>query len=129
MNVMTPLDNFYLQQDEPVKGTLLALREIILRQDGNVTGAWKYGMPFFCYKGKMFCYLWMHKKYLQPYIGIVEGKRFDEPFLIQESRSRMKIMLFDPNEDLPLEAIENVLQKAISLYKTGVIKITERFAK
>ncbi|CAN5351451.1 hypothetical protein BH11BAC5_BH11BAC5_48740 [soil metagenome] len=77
----------------------------------------------------MFCYLWMHKKYLQPYIGIVEGKRFDEPFLIQESRSRMKIMLFDPNEDLPLEAIENVLQKAISLYKTGVIKITERFAK
>jgi hypothetical protein len=59
---MTPLDNFYLQQDEPVKGTLLALRESILRQDGDVTGAWKYGMPFFCYKGKMFCYLWMHKK-------------------------------------------------------------------
>jgi hypothetical protein len=41
----------------------------------------------------------------------------------------MKIMLFDPTEDLPLEAIENILQKAISLYKTGVIKITERSAK
>jgi hypothetical protein len=126
---MTTLDNFYLQQDEPVKATLLVLREIILRQDGKVTNAWKYGMPFFCYKGKMFCYLWMHKKYLQPYVGIVEGKWFDEPFLIQESRSRMKIMLFDPNEDLPLEAIEKVLQKAISLYKTRVIKITERSAK
>jgi len=122
---MRELDNFYLQQDEPIKGTLLALREIILQQDEDVTNAWKYGMPFFCYKGKMFCYLWFHKKNKQPYIGIVEGKRFDEPFLIQEDRSRMKIMLFDPNEDLPLQTIENILQKAINLYKTGEIKIKE----
>ncbi|HMT71790.1 MAG TPA: DUF1801 domain-containing protein [Saprospiraceae bacterium] len=122
---MRELDNFYLQQDEPTKGTLLALREIILEQDKDVTNAWKYGMPFFCYKGKMFCYLWFHKKYKQPYIGIVEGNRFDEPFLIQEVRSRMKIMLLDPNEDLPLQTIENILQKAINLYKTGVIKIKE----
>jgi len=122
---MRELDDFYLQQDEPTKGTLLALREIILEQDKDVTNAWKYGMPFFCYKGKMFCYLWFHKKYKQPYIGIVEGNRFDEPFLIQEVRSRMKIMLLDPNEDLPLQTIENILQKAINLYKTGVIKIKE----
>ena len=122
---MRELDNFYLQQDEPIKGTLLALREIILQQDKDVTNAWKYGMPFFCYKGKMFCYLWFHKKHKQPYIGFVEGKRFDEPFLIQEDRSRMKIMLFDPNEDLPLQTIENILQKAINLYKTGELKIKE----
>ena len=120
---MRELDNFYLQQDEPIKGTLLALREIILQQDKDITNAWKYGMPFFCYKGKMFCYLWFHKKHKQPYIGIVEGKRFDEPFLIQEDRGRMKIMLFDPNEDLPLQTIENILQKAINFYKTGQIKL------
>lgn len=123
---MRALDNFYLQHDEPIKGTLLALREIILQQDKDVTNAWKYGMPFFCYKGKMFCYLWFHKKHKQPYIGIVEGKRFDELFLIQEDRSRMKIMLFDPNEDLPIQRIESVLQKAINLYKTGEIKIKEK---
>ena len=122
---MRELDNFYLQQDEPIKGTLLALREIILQQDKNITNAWKYGMPFFCYKGKMFCYLWFHKKHKQPYIGIVEGKRFDEPFLIQEDRNRMKIMLFDPNEDLPFQTIENILQKAINLYKTGEIRIKD----
>ena len=110
---MRELDNFYLKQDEPIKGTLLALREIILQQDEDVTNAWKYGMPFFCYKGKMFCYLWFHKKHKQPYIGIVED------------RSRMKIMLFDSNEDLPLQTIENILQKAINLYKTGEIKIKE----
>lgn len=124
--MMRELDNFYLQQDEPIKGTLLALREIILQQDKDITNAWKYRMPFFCYKGKMFCYLWVHKKHKQPYIGIVEGKRFNEPFLIQEDRSRMKIMLLDPNKDLPLQTIESILQKAINLYKTGKIKIKEK---
>ena len=119
---MKELDNFCLQQDEPIKGCLLALKQIILSQDKEVSNTWKYGMPFFCYKGKMFCYLWYHKAHKLPYIGVVEGMRFDEPFLIQEKRSRMKIMLLDPTEDLPIDTIENVLQKAINFYKTGEIK-------
>ena len=120
---MKELDNFYEKQEEPFKEVFFALKEIILRQDKDITNVLKYGMPFFCYKGKMFCYLWIHKKYKQPYIGIVEGKYFDESFLIQEDRSRMKIMLFDSNKDLPIESIENVIQKAINLYKTGIVKI------
>lgn len=116
---MKQLDDFYLKQEEPIKGILFALKEIILKQDPDITNVLKYGMPFFCYKGKMFCYLWTHKKLKQPYIGIVEGKHFDESFLIQEARSRMKIMLLDPNEDLPLERIEMVLQKALELYKNN----------
>jgi len=120
---MKQLDDFYLRQDEPAKGVFLALKEIIIKQDDDITHVLKYGMPFFCYKGKMFCYLWIHKKLKQPYIGIVEGKHFDEPFLIQEARSRMKIMLFNPDEDLPLEQIETVVQKALNLYKTGIIKV------
>ncbi|MBE8728333.1 DUF1801 domain-containing protein [Flavobacterium hungaricum] len=119
---MKQLDDFYLDQEEPAKGIFLALKEIILKQDANITNTLKYGMPFFCYKGKMFCYLWIHKKHKQPYIGIVEGKHFDEPFLLQEARSRMKIMLFDQNQDLPVEKIEYVVAKAIDLYKTGIIK-------
>jgi hypothetical protein len=79
------LDNFFLNQKEPVKGCLLALREIILKHDPHISAAWKYGMPFFCYKGKMFCYLWLHKKFEQPYLGIVEGKRLNHPGLIIEN--------------------------------------------
>ena len=120
---MKQLDDFYLKQDEPVKGVFLALRKIILKQDKDITHVLKYGMPFFCYKGKMFCYLWIHKKQKQPYIGIVEGKHFDESFLLQETRSRMKIMLLNANADLPLEQIETVIQKALNLYKSGIIKV------
>ena len=119
----TPLDNFYLQKDEPIRGCLLALREIILKQDTDITATLKYGMPVFCYRGKMFCYLWVHKKLLKPYIGIVEGWRFQHPSLIIEKRSRMKIMLFDADEDLPVETITDILKQCINLYKTGIIKV------
>jgi hypothetical protein len=125
---MSASDNFYLNQPEPNRSCLLALKEIILRQDKNITTAWKYGMPFFCYtnssgKNKMFCYLWVHKKLNQPYIGIVEGKHFDHPTLLQEGRSRMKIMLFDPEEDLPVKIIEQIIKQAVELYTSGKIKI------
>lgn len=120
---MSNLDNFYLQHEEPVKGALLTLKEIILTQDKEISNVMKYGMPFFCYKGKMFCYLWFHKKYQQPYIGIVEGTKLDDSFLIQENRSRMKIMLIDANKDIPIKKIQKLLQKVLYLYKSGEIKI------
>ena len=116
-------DNFYLQKDEPIKSCLLALRDIILSQDEEITSVWKYGMPFFCYKGKMFCYLWVHRKYKQPYLGIVEGKRMEHPQLIIEKRSRMKIMLLDPAKDLPLRTIKEILKDTLELYRCGKIKI------
>ncbi len=123
MATVSDLDNFYLQHPEPVNQTLLALKAVILKQDKNITAAWKYRMPFFCYKGKMFCYLWVHKTLHQPYIGFVEGKHLDHPDLILEKRARMKIMLFDADKDLPIDEIENLLKQALDLYRSGKIKI------
>ncbi|WP_430401799.1 DUF1801 domain-containing protein [Fluviicola sp.] len=115
---MSGLTEFYLKQEDSVKETMLALRDFVLKQDTNITHELKYGMPFFCYKGKMFCYFWTHKLYKQPYIGFVEGKLFEEPFMLQEKRSRMKIFLIDPNVDLPIERIELLVQKALNFYST-----------
>jgi hypothetical protein len=120
---MKEIDNFYLQKEEPIKSCLLAVRDIICSQDKDLTSAWKYGMPFFCYKGKMVCYLWVHKKLQLPYLGLVEGKRLDHPDLLLEKRSRIKIMLFNPDEDLPRQAIETILGQAVDLYKSGKIPL------
>jgi hypothetical protein len=116
-------DDFYLRQAPNTGACLLAIKEIILSQDQDITSTWKYGMPFFCYRGKMFCYIWVHKKYQQPYIGIVEGNRLNHPELIVEKRSRMKIMLIDPEKDLPLTQIEAILQETLDLYRQGIVKI------
>ena len=114
--MLTPLEHFYLQQEEPDRGCLMALRDLILRMDTNITPEWKYKLPFFYYKGKMFCYLWRHKKYKTPYIGIVESKHIDHPDLIIEKRARMKILLIDPEADLPVEKITDILKQAITKY-------------
>ncbi len=79
-----------------------------------------YKMPCFCYKKKMFCYLWADKRTNEPYILMVEGKYLDHPELEEGDRSRMKIFRVDPNKDLPIKTIENILQKALDLYRTGV---------
>ena len=115
--MLRPIDTWFLNQDEPSRTCLQFMRAYILKQDNQISESWKYGMPMFCYKGKMFCYLWIHKKYKQPYLGIVEGKRIHHPDLIQEKRARMKILLLDPTKDIPLKKINGILKEALGLYK------------
>ncbi len=115
--MLKPADNYFLQQPEPEKSCLLALRTLVLSVDKNITEAWKYGMPFYCYHGRMFCYLWTHKKLGQPYLGIVEGGKINHPLLLQEKRARMKIMLVDPAKDIPVATINGILKKALSFYR------------
>jgi len=74
-------DKYYLNKEEPNKSCLLTLRNIILKQDTNITETQKWGMPCFCYKKKIFCYLWTDKKTDEPYILLVEGKHLDHPKL------------------------------------------------
>jgi hypothetical protein len=110
-------ENFFLQFDEPVSSCFLALKSIILMQDKSITTAWKYRMPFFYLNGKMFCYIRLDKKTQKPYLGLVEGGKIEHPKLIKGDRSRMKIMLFDANEDLPIDDLNFVLKEAMKFYK------------
>jgi Domain of unknown function (DU1801). len=109
------LHNYYLEQEEPQKSCLLALRDIILKQDTDISETVKYGMPCFCYKKKMFCYLWTDSKTNEPYILFVEGKLLNNPELEAGSRSRMKILRINSTEDLPLTLIESLLNEALDL--------------
>lgn len=115
------LDKYYLSQEEPNRSCLLTLRSIILDQDKDVAETQKWGMPCFCYKKKIFCYLWTDKKTDEPYILMVEGKYLDHPQLERGNRSRMKIFRVNPKEDLDLETIRVILQQALDLYRNGVI--------
>ncbi len=116
-------DHFYLDKEEPVRSCLLALRSIILKQDSNISETRKYGMPCFCYKQRMFCYLWTDKKTNEPYILMVEGKHLEHPALEQGKRSRMKILRIDPNKDLPLLTIDLILNMGLDIYRAGTIKL------
>ena len=121
--MISELSSFYLNKSEPNKSCLLALRDLILNQDSNITETVKYGMPCFCYQKKMFCYLWTDKKTDQPYILLVEGKHLNHPKLEIGTRSRMKIFRINPTKNLPKKEIETVLQEALDLYRNGIINV------
>lgn len=118
------IDQYYYQQEEPNRSCLLALRSLILEQDPDISETKKWGMPCFTYKKKMFCFLWTDKKTSEPYILLVEGKYLDHPLLEKGTRSRMKILRIQANEDIPVRIIRPLLSDALNLYRNGVIKIT-----
>lgn len=120
LRMLPDVDDFYLNQPEPNQGCLLALRSIILAADPDVYETRKYGMPCFCYRKKMFCYLWVDKLTRKPYILLVEGKHLNHDFLETGDRSRMKIFRIDPDKDLPMRKIKLLLTDALALYKTGI---------
>lgn len=110
------LDNFYLNLEEPNHSCFLALRDIILSYHPEITAAWKYRLPFFMFRNKMFCYLWKDKKTQMPYISIAQGLHIEHPDLIQGDRKRFKLLMIDPNQDIPVETIHQIFDRTIALY-------------
>jgi len=115
--MLNPLDKYYLDKEEPYRSCLQNLREIILAMDPSITEKWRYGMPFFYYRGRMACYLWLDKKNLKPYIGIVEGSRIEHEGLVLGNRKRMKAFMVDPHKNPPIKSIKSLLKKMLLLYE------------
>ena len=120
--VLKELDQYYHGKEEPAKSCLLALRNIILAQDEKVTETRKYGMPCFCYGKKAFCYLWTDKKTGEPYILLVEGRQLNHPQLETGDRSRMKIFRINPDENIPFESIQSLLNAALQICRIATAK-------
>lgn len=114
---MNTLDNFYANQTEPIKSCFIALREIILAFNKDIANEYKYGGSFFLYKGKPICYLWIHKKFQQPYIGFVKGFQISHPKLISEKRTQIKILLVDAEKDIQVNEINIILKEVINLHQ------------
>lgn len=55
--------------------------------------------------------------------GLVGRNSFFHPELIQESRTRMKILLLDPTRPIPVRTITTILQEAITIYTSGKVRI------
>lgn len=114
---MHPLDSFYETHPEPVRSTLLAMRQLIHKTVPEVEEAWKYGMPFFLFRGRMWVYLWVDKKRGWPYVGLVDGALISFPDLEREERSRMAVFRINPSKDLPVRKFSSLLKTALSIRK------------
>ncbi len=113
--MLSPLENYFARQTEPLKSCLGFLRGYILHFDERITEAWRYGMPFYLFNGKRFCYLWINKSGNIPYIGFTDGYKMTHPALVSEKRARMKIWLADSSGDIDTETLDALLKQAVGL--------------
>lgn len=109
------LYNFYSNLPEPMQGCFLALKKIILDFDSRVYQGFKYGTPFFMINDRNLCYLWQHKNKKLAYIGFIDGAKMKNPVLEQGSRKRMKIFSINPERDIPVATIYELLSEALEL--------------
>jgi uncharacterized protein YdhG (YjbR/CyaY superfamily) len=113
--MINAVDTYFLNLQEPDKSCMLFLRTWILKQHPQITESLKYGMPFYSFNKKMFCYLWKSKTHPFPYIGFVNGNLLHHEDLIQEKRARIKILLLNPNKDIPIKKLKSIFSEAIKL--------------
>ncbi len=114
--MLRPIDAFFYNQIEPAKSCLEFLRSYLLSINKDITEEWKYGAPFYFVRGKRFCYLWVNKKWKQPYIGIIDGSCIEFSGLIQENRKRMKVYPINANKAIDVKALDRLMKKVLSLY-------------
>jgi hypothetical protein len=111
------LDNYYLKQPEPMQSCLLALKDIILGLDKNITHQRRFQIPFFYYKDKKLSYLWVTKKKLQ--MGFIEDKNIHPKKEGVKLKDKYESMIINPQADIPIELIIQKLNERIALYKNS----------
>lgn len=119
---MKVLDAYYEGISEPLQSYLFAVQRVILDLDSETEVTWKWSAPFFLYRKKMLCYVWLDKKTKAPYLGIYGGDALQHPALVQKDNAKIKKLLLRTEEDIPVTTIREVLQQACVLirerYKT-----------
>ena len=110
------IDQFYLRQSEPLKSYYLALRSIISKIDDEMDERFKYGVPYFYFKNKPFCYFWRDKNTMQPYIGFGRSHLIEHKALSKDNRKKIKVLHLRTEEDIPVELIYAICKLLMPLY-------------
>lgn len=110
---MNPLEEYYQQLDEPHRSCLLAIRQIILRADSQITESFTWNMPLFKYRKKILCYLRQHKQSKRFYLGLSEGKHLHHQALKAEGRKQYKAYYFDTDADIDQTLINQWIKQSM----------------
>lgn len=115
--MLNQIENYYFSKSEELQACFLAYRKLILDFDTeNIREHWKFGTPFFYYKGKMFCYLWSTNKGKTNYVSFLKGSKMNHPALVGEKRKIAKVLHIDLTQDIDIVEFREILLEASLLY-------------
>jgi hypothetical protein len=112
--MLNPLENYFLKQREPHQSCMLYLRKWLAAQE--LEEQYKYLTAMYYFKGKPFCYMSVRTKDSQLYLGFMKGYLMKHPELKKEGRTQVKVIYLDPEKDLPIQTLQEIIKAAKKLY-------------
>lgn len=113
--MLNAIEKYYFDKQEPVQSCMLYLRQHLLESDRQMTELYKYGIPFFYFRQKAFCYITVNKKG-ELYIGFVKGHLLKDKELRADGRKQIKALHIDPEKDINVKILDRILKSAFKLY-------------
>lgn len=117
-------DNYYerITNDE-LRELALATRFIIKRTLPKVEECIKWDLPFYSLNGNL-CYINLRKGKRTVELGFYRGVHLSNANgLLQGDGKLIKHVILNPNEDVPVEGIKEILHEAAALNQQGPLKL------
>lgn len=111
-------DQYILNQPEKYQSILLYIISVVESKIAGVDLNFKYGIPYFYYHKKPFCYLAPNHKKGFVDVGFARGflLKENQEFLNSENRNTVKSLRYFSLESIDHQVLEAVLEEAKSLY-------------
>ena len=111
---MNPLDAWFEALPSGHRETLLFLRKLLTAPPHCLEERYAWRIPVYYRNDRYLCYLYHEAKRGRSYLAFVRATHFVHPLLRAEGRKQIRILQLDPDSDVPVEAIEQVLAQALA---------------
>ena len=115
---MNPIEQYILNQKEPLQSIMLYLRQVIMETLPEVEEKYKYKIPFYYYNNKPLCYLNILKNTNYVDFAFVNGSRLSNKHKLLKAgnnRKMVKSIACSSLENINVTTLKEILLEAISL--------------
>ncbi len=113
---MSVIDDFFEKLEEPNRSIFLFLKNYIKNYHPDIQLYYKWKLPYLYYKEKPLCYIWKDKKTNEPYLGFAKGSKMNHKALIKGNRTFIKILPVNPDQNINIQVLSEILDEALQLY-------------
>ncbi len=115
---MNPVEIYILKQDKSHQSILLFVRQIIFETFPEINEKFKYGIPFYYYKQKPFCYLNIPKKKKYVDVGFVKGFQLSnkqDVLVAGNNRNSVKSIQYSTLSEIDFNILKEILIEASNI--------------
>lgn len=116
---MKPTELYILNQPEKYRSILLHIIAVVNHTLPEATLEYKWGIPYFYYKQKPFCYLNASHKHQFVDVGFAKGfqlKTQQQQLIADKGRNTIKSLRYYSLEHINQQVLVDVIEEAKSLY-------------